>query len=224
MLPRLLRPLGQYFGYYYHLIMPLEFESSAFELYSSHIISSDVVLEVGARTGAATRVLSGLCRKVYSFEPNPYSFRILKHNFRNSRNVILFNMALSDKKQNSLLHIGNDASLTTPSDSLKKIIGTEYQRTITVVTTTIDDIDWDPVPTCFVLDCEGSEVEVLAGGQKTICSGSVKKLLVETHTLQDNSNTESKVRQKLLDYGFQTSSYSDSASIPWIIASKVRTS
>ena len=220
MVPKFLRPIGLYLGYYYHITRPLRSESSTSELYSSYVSENDVVLEVGARIGAGTRILSILAKKVYAFEPNPYSFRILKHNMKHAKNVILFREGLGDKEGEAWLYVGEDASRTTPSDSMKKIFGVRYSKTVRIQTATIDDVNWDPIPTCIVLDCEGFEKEVLLGGQRILSSGLVKTILVETHTLQDSSTTLFDVKNELSKYAYELTDYKDADLIPWVIASK----
>ncbi len=193
-------------------------EKSAIDLYSCHISESDIVVEAGANMGIGTQILSDLSAKVYAFEPNPYSFRLLKHFARNAKNVVLFNTALGDHLGQAWLHLGYDASLSSAADSLKKMSGVRYTNAVKVSMTTIDSNNLNPAPTCFVLDCEGSEVEVLLGGEKRISSKLVKTILVETHILQDGSSTLADVKNLLSKYYYEMSEYVDSDGIPWVIA------
>ena len=79
MIPKFLKPLARPFYFYYlRLTSGPPPEEEGLTLYPRFVIPSDVVIEVGARIGGGTLLLSSLAKHIYSFEPNPHSFRFLK--------------------------------------------------------------------------------------------------------------------------------------------------
>ena len=72
MVPKFLKPLARHFyPYYLRLIGGPPPETEGLTLYPRFVLPSDVVIEVGARIGGGTLLLSNLAKHVYSFEPNP---------------------------------------------------------------------------------------------------------------------------------------------------------
>lgn len=70
-------------------------------LMMSQIDGNSVAVDVGANIGYYTLLLAQKCKWVYAFEPDKECFEILKKNTEenNLKNVKIFNMALSDKKE-----------------------------------------------------------------------------------------------------------------------------
>jgi FkbM family methyltransferase len=60
-------------------------------------LKDKIIFDVGANIGNHTRVFSRISRGVFSFEPNPFTFEILKVNSISLNNVQLFNYGASDK-------------------------------------------------------------------------------------------------------------------------------
>ena len=58
-----------------------------------------LTLDIGANIGNHTLALSKFSKMVYSFEPNPTVFDVLKLNTRNIENVKIFNFGASDQDQ-----------------------------------------------------------------------------------------------------------------------------
>lgn len=120
------RPFVRVYNKYLRSSKP---ESSA-SFYQDYVNGDDYVVEVGVWIGGGTLVLARLAREVYAFEPNPFSFEVLKHVTKQNSNVRIFNIALSDKDGKNYLNIGDDTSRSTPSDSLKKLSNTKYNYEI----------------------------------------------------------------------------------------------
>src|SRR5579864_422327 len=167
-------------------------EPAVVQLYSGCVSSDDVVVEVGARMGDATRTLSVIAKHVYSFEPSKSSFLVLKTLTRTRHNVEVYNLALSDRPGDAYLY--KDRSFSGVS-SLKKLSDVDYVSTESVSVSTLDGIMFKLPPTVLVLDCEGSEEEVLKGGPKLL--PRLRSVLVETHVLSDGSSTLELVQEEL---------------------------
>jgi FkbM family methyltransferase len=130
----------------------------------------DVVLDVGAYMGypytlkSAKLVGSG---KVISIEPDPRNFQILAMNVKSNKvnNVILLNVAISDKDGVSSFHVRKSPMVSrmqtchkSPSDVLE---------TVRVKTRSIDSILEQyniPKVNRIKIDVEGAEIFVLKGG------------------------------------------------------------
>lgn len=61
------------------------------------VLEDKTTLDIGANIGNHMRVFSLISKEVLAFEPNPYTFNILKLNSVNLENVKLYNYGASDK-------------------------------------------------------------------------------------------------------------------------------
>lgn len=183
-------------------------------LYSEYIATNDVVVEVGARMGDGTRLLAGIARHVYSFEPSRTSFTVLKVLTRTQHNVDVYNLALSDHHGEA--HLYRDRSFSGVA-SLKKLNLVSYVAREKVTLSTLDGINFRLCPTTLVVDCEGSELEVLRGGRKLLAE--VRSVLVETHILSDGCSTMAPVRDELSRF-FPTVKIDQVGNESWVIAQR----
>ena len=167
-------------------------EDAVARLYSHHIKQDDVVVEVGARMGDATRTLARISKQVYSFEPSKSSFLVLKATTSMRRNVDVYNLALGDRSGDAFLY--KDRSFSGVA-SLKRLSDVNYVSQEKVAVRTLDEISFGLLPTALIVDCEGSENEVLKGGRRLL--PNLRRVLVETHVLSDGSSTLDSVREEL---------------------------
>ena len=58
------------------------------------LVKGDIVVDAGACFGAFTVLASQVAAKVYSFEPHPENFMLLKENTKDLKNVEIYNCAL----------------------------------------------------------------------------------------------------------------------------------
>lgn len=124
----------------------------------------DVVLDCGAYTGNTALYFSnrvGSDGKVYAFEAMPSNFQILKENMEDIKcnNVISFNYAICDKKQELMFHEAGGSSRATDSGNIK-VEGISIDEF--VLEHNITKIDF------LKMDIEGSEANGLDGAKKTI--------------------------------------------------------
>ncbi len=188
-------------------------EPAVKRLYSQHIASDDVVIEVGARIGDATRTLASIARHVYSFEPSRPSFLVLKTLTRTHNNVDVYNTALSDRPGDAYLYRDRHFSGVA---SLKRLNDVNYASQERVSVSTLDQIVFKVPPTSLVLDCEGSELDVLEGGAKLL--PHLRLVLVETHTLSNGTSTLGPV-EKQLSRLFQKVKVDRVGNENWVVAS-----
>ena len=171
--------------------------------------NNDTFLDIGANIGlysmmAATRGLS----RVYSVEPNPYTFsvlarnvvenqfgsRIVPLNFAMARTSSIVYFNLSDLGAGTAQHEVvfkqediNNMSILVPSFSLDEFVHIQG----------ISEINH------IKLDVDGLELEILRGADKTLSRRSLKSLLVEDNTQQKNQKSE--LNMFLEQYGLHQS-------------------
>lgn len=135
------------------------------------IKEGDCVFDIGAQKGYVTINLAktvGKSGKVFAFEPDPRSFKLLEGNIKenNFNNCRAFNFALSDK--NGVAEFSLTKTLGWSSLFPNKTAEKDTEEVVRVSTKTIDDmisvkeVVLDNAD--FVkIDCEGAELMVLKG-------------------------------------------------------------
>jgi FkbM family methyltransferase len=120
-------------------------------------------LDIGANIGNHSIFFSKIFKKVYSFEPHPKIYPILKYNTKDIKNIKTYNFGLSDKKKNVLMTDGDHLG----GSSIKKI----GKRKVRI--DKLDNIFKYKKIDFIKIDVEGHELEVLKGGQKLLNYNSV---------------------------------------------------
>jgi len=166
------------------------------EYFKKLIKTGDVFFDIGAQIGYYTIIASTRVGKkghVYSFEPFPPSFQVLRNNIQmnNFQNVSLYNLAVSDKKEYTWLYLQNrENSGSATFISSKQFFKQEKAGYITKVEcTTIDDFIREKniqKVDLIKIDTEGAEPKVLSGMQNLLSSGC-PKILIEINEKQLNS-------------------------------------
>ncbi len=197
----------------------LRAEEIAYTLFPRHITHDDVVIEVGANIGGATALLSDLARHVHAFEPNPQVFIRLRENLSGRRNVTLHNLGAGVSSENMNFYMPNPRDTTFGSKH--KVAGGEYVGEAVVSVARLDEVAFAEPPSVIVLDCEGSEVEALKGAEGLFRRGSIRVVIVETHTLTDGRSTDTETVEVLSSYGFAVESRTIAPDgSPWIVATR----
>jgi FkbM family methyltransferase len=152
----------------------------------------DVVVDIGAHCGIFTMFAASLTRNtIYSFEPSPHNFQILKDNIstNNLKNVILFQLALADRVGSApflLNHISHQENLLryehlNPEQLIPQKLE-EYEEIMVPITTLehiieeyhIEHIDF------LKLDCQGAEGAIFSSTPKEYLL-RIKKIAMEYH-------------------------------------------
>jgi FkbM family methyltransferase len=145
----------------------------------------DTVFDVGANVGLYTVVASHLVSDtgtVHAFEPDPRAVRRLRANINLNRatNVVIHEVALAERSGRSeLRNPGYGDSLNETAFSTLTQRGT---RVAHVSVETLDSIIADYRVSEIALlkiDAEGADARVLRGGQRSLASGRVKRVIVE---------------------------------------------
>lgn len=169
----------------------------------------DRILEVGAFAGSLTLVLSklvGPLGMVVSTEPNPIAFARLKSRTRRLSNVMIMEVALSDRQGTSTL------SMERPYDVGATISREKGGKKIVVKTLTADSIRvrFDGL----ILDAEGEELKILKGAQD--CLASARFVIVEVHCFLDN-DLDPSISSFMASKGFELSSRTVGTQDPLIV-------
>lgn len=128
------------------------------ELWHKFIPRKEVVIQAGGAFGMYPRLHSKYFNRVYTFEPNPFSFYVLNQNCQ-LPNIYKYNAALG--KEPSLI----DLNMADVQNMGTHFIMASTKEYIPVLT--IDSFAWDRVD--FIqLDVEGYEKNIIEGGIETI--------------------------------------------------------
>ncbi len=154
------------------------------------IKKNDLILDIGAHIGIFSVFASKFADdgKIYSFEPTPENFKILKENleFNKIKNIVLINKAVSSKNEKREIIL---CDANTGGHSFFKI-GNDYSKKIKIQTISLDkfvkenkiyQIDF------LKMDCEGAEYEILFSCSKEVLR-MIKKISMEYHNLNDYYN------------------------------------
>jgi len=160
------------------------FEPFETNLVKKSIKKGDVVLDIGANIGYYTLVFAKLVGeqgKVFSFEPEPFNFNLLKKNveINNYQNVILQNSAVSNSEGKIKLYLSHEQSGTHriyPSEICSK----DY---VEVKMMRLDDYfkknSLAEKISFIKIDVEGAELGVLEGMESLLEQNKNLEILIE---------------------------------------------
>lgn len=150
------------------------------------ILNPNVIFDVGANKGQYSTLLIQHYPKasIYSFEPNPNTFEVIKNSIGDKIN--LFNIGMGESLGQLDLHFdkNDETSVQATSDPeiLKEIAKTENITSVKIEIDTIDnfcathkieEID------LLKIDTEGFEIEVIDGAQKMLSASKIKAIQFE---------------------------------------------
>ena len=164
-------------------------------------------IDIGANIGYVTLIMAelvGPSGKVYAFEPNPNSFRVLVKNIQaNGYTDFVFPYQIGISNTNGVLKF-----YVSDKWNLSGMAATKHSKqVIDIPVTTLDDFMKDKgYPDFIKMDIEGHEVEAFAGMHQTLKNASrAVKILIEVHQIyySENHSLEKELR-KLIEIGFNT--------------------
>ena len=144
--------------------------------------------DVGACIGIITHKYAEIMKHVYSFEPDPHNYKLLKSNFNEVKNVTTVNLAVCDEineldfltKSPSLQFDDNGTFINHPwwgihrcglnkeFINLKEWDDCSEFYSIKVPSTTLDEYFKDIFVDFIKIDVEGAEWDVFKGAQKLL--------------------------------------------------------
>jgi FkbM family methyltransferase len=180
---------------------------------------SDIILDIGAQIGifsvyAAKAAKNG---RVFSFEPVPENFRLLKENaeLNGCANVSIFEAAVAEKSGlRKILVAADNTGGHSFVDAGQKVGGSVEVKSFSLpefmADHKIEEIDF------LKIDCEGGEYEIFYNLPAEIL-GKIKKISMEYHDL-DKERSGEKMKEFLIADGFKVAM--TSGKFPMIYASR----
>ena len=175
----------------------------------NHANEGDDFLDIGAHYGYFSLLAATLTGKgtVYSFEPSPKTFAILKVNAGKHANVQCFQEAVSDTtvpltfyEFPNLYSEYNAMNVDQFSD--KDWFEASKPRQITVNSNTIDTITASGFrPQLLKIDVEGAELKVIAGGRSYLSANNPYVMMEYLEAQRDNSE-HNKAAALLVELGY----------------------
>jgi len=159
-----------------------------------------IVFDVGAHCGIYTLFARTRAKMLYAFEPNPETFRFLNQNTAGCQNVKSCNIALAEKSEILQFH---DADLSMNCSTIKSQSGVKDSGYLVIARCLDDLLDFYELERVdFVkIDAEGSELEILKGGEKSLRSQKIKALAVASyHYAQEVTE----VQKLLAKFGYRS--------------------
>ncbi len=153
--------------------------------------ASGIALDCGANIGYCTLSLASKCKKVFAYEPDKRSYKLLELNMENVENVILSGSALGE-------HNGFVGFKKDKRPNLSRVKGNGKNLVDCV---TIDSIGEDF--NFIKADVEGFETAVLRGAKNTLENAKDMKILIEVHPQYYSAeNNFRKVLEWLVSIGY----------------------
>jgi FkbM family methyltransferase len=179
------------------------YKKSYFDLLEKEIRIGEHVVDIGAKIGMYTLVFSklvGSTGKVFSFEPTPKSFEILRKNkITNSLvNVVIEQKAVIDKNQKEMLEL-------LEFDGLNRI-NNSCENGIPVNCVSLDNyfLGCEKSLSLMKIDVEGSEPRVFSGMKNILEENKKIKFLFEYNPklIAFSKTKPEKILENLADRGF----------------------
>ena len=173
-------------------------------------------IDVGTHKGEFLSYILNLnYKKIYCFEPQKKIFKMLYKNFKNKKNIQLFNLGLAHKNSKITFYENKLTSTSTFSISKNTLFSKIKNLILNSKNTYIDQypINVRKLDDIFInkkifnlflkIDVEGFELNVLKGAKK-ILSKKVKFILIERHFFQSyKGNSTEKVHLFLKKNNFK---------------------
>ena len=159
-------------------------------------IFNGIAIDVGANIGNHSVFFSKFFKKVYSFEPNPKTFKLLEINSKLSKNIYVKKMGLSNKQVISNL-LENKSNIGG-----SKLTNKKSEKTIDIKLTTLDqeiNIIKEKI-NLLKIDVEGHEFEVIQGSKDTI--KKFRPIIIFEQQLNDFPDNFRKIQKFLVNLNY----------------------
>jgi len=195
------------------------FEPYTTEVIKQNISNGDLVMDIGANIGYFTLIMAKGIKengKVFSFEPEPKNFELLKKNveINNYSNVILEKKAIGNKtgiaklyladRKNNIFHSGMHRIFRS---DLVSQISNPVSINIIKLDDYLQDLKSIKKIRLIKIDVEGAEFDVLKGMSKILDENKGIKIVMEfsSENLEDYGSNPSDVMDFLINKGFKLS-------------------
>lgn len=165
-----------------------------YEVGQTFVRPEDVVIDCGSAEGLFSLIVCGRCERVYAIEPLPRFVEALGFTFKDIDNVEVVPCALSDRVGQG--HLSNrdmastlchdeESELTVPLDTIDELFFSKGEK-----------VDY------IKADVEGSEIEMLHGGERTIREYTPRIAITTYHCERHAREIDAFLRG--LDVGYKT--------------------
>ena len=157
------------------------FEKDFLEKVDKYLPKNAIILDIGANIGNHTLYWANesKAKKIYSFEPIPHTFSILKKNIEINNlqdKVALFNIGLAD--ENGKAEIKSFCKQNLGGTRLKKL---QSNTNLQIDIKMLDSINIEEKQIDLIkIDVEGMDNEVLTGAKKTLKKHKPSLILIES--------------------------------------------
>ena len=172
----------------------------------------DIVLDIGACTGDMSLYYSwrvGDTGRVYAIEPDKKgNIKKVIYTLKDTKNVHICNLAITNSTGKSPLYLSRDTSHHSMRKDFLWSQENEERFELMVNTYTLDDfVDYVKIPKIDIIymNIEGSELDVLEGGLKTLTNMS-PKIYIAPHEL-DGINLKEQLIRKLESYSYKVKEF-----------------
>lgn len=174
-----------------------EFEDMSFVLH--YLREGDLFVDVGANVGSYSILAASVQANVYSIEPVPHTFEILRKNVcinTFQAKIQLFNLGVG-KEQGTLYFTDN-------LDTVNHVVKQGIKNAVPVGATTLDILCLNGVPDLIKIDVEGFEGVVLEGSKNILSDPKLNALIVEMNDdNQEYGYNAQDIESMLAGYGFK---------------------
>lgn len=172
----------------------LDHDQNMLPFLAKYIRKCDTVIDIGAYVGDHTIFYSqcvGNSGQVLAFEPNKQAFECLEYNLKEQKNTKCFNLAIGEKVD----RISIDDSCVNKGMA-HAMPGNDIE-VITLDLVSLNRLDF------IKIDCEGFELQVLIGGERTI-KNFMPVMLIEINdaTLNRYGINRQQIFDKLTEFGY----------------------
>ena len=195
------------------------FEPYTTEVIKQNISNGDLVMDIGANIGYFTLIMAKGIRengKVFSFEPEPKNFELLKKNveINNYSNVILEKKAIGNKTGIAKLYLAdrkNNIFYSGMHRIFRSDLVSQISNPVSINIIKLDDYLQDlkfiKKIRLIKIDVEGAEFDVLKGMSKILDENKGIKIVMEfsSENLEDYGSNPSDVMDFLINKGFKLS-------------------
>lgn len=161
--------------------------------------STATALDVGANVGNHSLYFSDHFRKVYSFEPNPRTYKALCVNAELAKNIQCFNFGLSDQTRTASLSVKPEDPHDSGDVSVTDEPGNGSQSIVLRALDTLDDVEGVKL---IKIDVEGHEYQVISGARDLIENS--RPIILFEQQKRDFKNGIPPVMALLNELGYKT--------------------
>lgn len=152
----------------------------------------DTVVDAGACFGAFTVLAAQVAAKVYSFEPHPENFTLLRENTKDLKNVELYNVALGNHSGEA--HMDSIFPLGNTGGGQINLHG-DIQVAVKRLDEMVSRADF------LKIDVEGLEMDVLEGAERLLRQEKKPRLAIEVHYSDWNL---ARIENYVKSFGYET--------------------